>query len=321
MTTEPTSATDGGPGFRGRGAAHAAELGTVWGACGADSEVGPLRRVLLARPPHTLDAVHDPEAWHMLARPDRRAIASAAAALAATYQGLGVGVDWIDAPKAPPNLLFARDLFVMTPEGAVLARMGAQVRAGEERACAAALSGLGVPLLATPRGRETLEGADALFLRGVVLIGVGLRTNRAGAARLQGVLADQGIDSRQVPMPAAGVQHLLGVVTPVDAARVLLRTARATDGIRGALRDLGLTALPLPESPELVVGRGANLVAVRPGEVVMPAAPALQARLEALGVRCHPVRMDPYLAAAGGVACATGILHRAPVSAGPLPPA
>jgi N-dimethylarginine dimethylaminohydrolase len=311
----PTPASYGGAGFRARSRGHADELGDVWGDCGIASEVAPLRRVLLARPPRTLDAVQDPEAWHMLARPDRAALDTAAARLGQTYMDLGVAVDWIDAPGAPPNLLFVRDLFVMTPEGAVLARMGAQVRAGEERACAAALAGLGVPLLASPRGHETLEGADALFLGGVVLIGVGLRTNAAGAARLEGVLRDQGIDSQRVAMPAAGVQHLLGVVTPIDAHRVLLREARATDAIRGALRDLGLDALPLPESPELVEGRGANLVAIRPGEVLMPEAPALQARLTALGVTCHAVDMGPYLAAAGGVACATGILRRDPSGA------
>ena len=311
----PTPATYGGTGFQARSQGHADELGGVWAACGSDSEVAPLRRVLLARPPRTLDEVHQPEAWHMLARPDRSALEAAAAGLGRAYGELGVTVDWIDAPDAPPNLLFVRDLFVMTPEGAVLARMGAQVRAGEERACAATLAALGVPLLASPRGHETLEGADALFLGGGVLIGVGLRTNAAGAARLQGVLIDQGIDSQIVTMPPAGVQHLLGIVTPLDETRVLLREARATDTIRGALRDLGLDALPLPESPELVDGRGANLVAVRPGELLMPRAPVLQARLEDLGLRCHAVDVGPYLAAAGGVACATGILRRAPTGA------
>ncbi len=305
-----TPSTYGGAGFRPRAASHVEEVGDVWSACGADSEVGTLRRVLLARPPRTLDAVTEPDAWLMLGRPDRDALRAASERLAATFRGLGVQVDWIDAPEAPPNLLFARDLFAMTPEGAVLARMGAAVRAGEERACAAALASLGVPLLATPRGTETLEGADALWLGEVVVIGVGLRTNAAGAARLAGVLRDQGVDSVAVAMPAAGAQHLLGVVTPLDGRRVLLREARATDAIRGVVADLGLDPLPLPETPELVVGRGANLVAVRPGVVVMPEAPQLQARLEALGLTCHPVDMGPYLVAAGGVACATGVVQR-----------
>ncbi|MEC8422407.1 MAG: arginine deiminase family protein, partial [Myxococcota bacterium] len=292
--------------------AHTEELGTHWSPCGVSSEVADLRRVLLSRPPRSLDAVTDPERWHMLARPDRAALDAAAERLAGAFAQLGVEVAWMHAPDAPPNLLFARDLFVMTPEGAVLARMGAEVRAGEERHCAAALAGLGIPIVATPRGRETLEGADALFFGGGVLIGVGLRTNIRGAARLQGVLRDQGIDSETVAMPARGVQHLLGVVTPVDRTRVLLREARTTDAIRGALRNRGLTCIPVPEAPELTRGRGANLVAIRPGEVIMPVAPALQARLEGLGVRCHPVDVGPYLAAAGGIACATGILERAP---------
>lgn len=305
-----TPSTYGGHGFRGRDAAHRDEVGSLWSPCGVDSEVAPLKQVLLARPPRTLDAVDDPDAWLMLDTPDRRSLTAAANRLSATYARLGVQVAWIDAPQAPPNLLFARDLFVMTPEGAVLARMGAAVRAGEEKACAAALAGLGVPILATPRGHETLEGADALWLGDVVVIGVGLRTNAAGAARLAGVLRDQGVDAVTVDMPADGAQHLLGVVTPVGETRVLLREARATDAIRGVVADLGLDPLPLPEDPELVEGRGANLVAVRPGEVVMPEAPDLQARLEALGVTCHPVDMGPFLVTAGGVACATGIVHR-----------
>ena len=310
--TGGVTATDGGAAFQPRKGSHADDLGTIWSACGVDSEVAPLRQVLLARPPRTLDGVRDPEHWHMLRRPDRHAIESAAGRLADAYVACGVDVAWLDAPLAPPNLIFARDLFVMTPEGAVLARMGVGVRAGEERACAGALAQLGIPILASPRGQETLEGADALHLGGRVVIGVGLRTNRPGAARLQGVLADQGIESTLVQMPDRGVQHLLGIITPVDDGRVLLREARATDTIRGVLSDLGLESIPLPETAELVAGRGANLVAVRPGEVVMPQAPALQARLEALGIRCHAVDMGAYLDAAGGVACATGVLLRDP---------
>ena len=64
------------------------------------------------------------------------------------YQSLGAVVHEVlpDTP-ATPNLMFCADLFVMTPQGAILARPASSVRAGEERTVARRLADIGVPIL------------------------------------------------------------------------------------------------------------------------------------------------------------------------------
>ncbi|HMP42844.1 MAG TPA: arginine deiminase-related protein, partial [Roseiflexaceae bacterium] len=58
--------------------------------------------------------------------------------LADTYRRLGVEVHYMQpGDAATPNLYFARDHFFMTPQGAIMSRMGSAARAGEERFSAA----------------------------------------------------------------------------------------------------------------------------------------------------------------------------------------
>lgn len=310
-------ATDGGPGFIGRLSPHVAELGGVWADCGARSAVAPLRSVLLAVPPSSLSAaasatMEELDAMLLLEPIDLATMRAEMQGLGQTYERLGVAVHWLDT-DGPPNLIFQADTFFMTAEGAILGRMAAQARAGEERLTAAKLAALGVPILATPRGDATFEGADALWLDAkTVLVGEGLRTNAAGRALVEHVLREQGVDVRTVVMPAGGVQHLMGVVCLASEALAVVRAAMAPDALYGILQEHGYDCLALEDDAEVQIGRAMNFVAVRPGEIVMPAGnPQVQARLEAAGIRCHPVPISEALKAAGGVGCLTGVIRRA----------
>ncbi|HJN74872.1 MAG TPA: arginine deiminase family protein [Myxococcota bacterium] len=304
-------ATYGGEGFEPRTTTHAEELGGAWLKCGARSSVQRLRHVLLARPPQSLGEIDDAEGWLMERVPDLEATRAASLRLAAAWEALDVEVSWIDTEGAPPNVIFAADLFFMSAEGAILGRLAGRARAGEERFAAAALAGLGVPILATPTGGATFEGADALWLgKDRVLLGVGLRTNQAGAALVEEILARQGVEVQQVELPKRGAQHLLGICTPLADDLVLLRPAMASASLREALS--GVEVIELDEDdPEVAIARGNNLVALAPTEVLMPTgAPRLRERMESFGVVTHTVDVRPYLDAAGAIGCATGILRR-----------
>lgn len=301
-----------GPGWRARTASHAEELaqGAVWSGYAVGSEVGRLAAVLLTWPDDGLAFAGLPGDWLMDARPDLARMREEAAAIGTFYESMGVRVHWIrPVGAAPPNLVFVRDLFVMTPEGAVLGRMAAQQRAGEERWAARALADAGVPILATPRGHATLEGADVLWAApDVVLVGLGNRTDEEGLRTVGRVLADQGVRTLGVRLPAR-VQHLLGSVNFVSARRCV--GFDCTPSIRAALAELDVELLEFPDTDEVVRGRALNFVTLGPDEVVMPAgAPRTRARLEAAGVECHTLEVSQYLRAAGGLGCLTGILAR-----------
>ncbi len=303
-----------GPGWQPRSGCHRDEMGTIWADFGVCSEVDPLTAVLLTWPGDGLRFEGEPAAWLMHARPDLERMREEALGLAEAYESAGAAVHWLrPAGAAPPNLVFARDLVFMTPEGAVLARMAAQQRAGEERLAAAVLAGLGIPILATPTARATFEGADALWFRpDLVVVGVGRRTNVGGYEVVRRALADQNVECVAVPL-SPRVQHLLGSVNFVSAQLAVVREPSAELG--EVLVRLGIVAMDLDDDPatarEVLEGRANNFVTLRPGTVLLPAGcPATRARLLAEGVQVVERPVGEYLCAAGGIGCATGILGR-----------
>lgn len=264
-----------------------------------NSEVERLERVLLWWPPDSLRQIEDAGAWLMRRVPDLELMRQQCLALKATYESLGVEVVLVRR-EAPPNAVFARDAFTMSPQGAWMAHMAYPQRRPEQPHVAEVLHDLGVPRRGPPRG--TFEGADALWVTPQdVLVGVGNRTTAleelsAWAPRVH-----------PIPVPD-GVQHLLGVITFFDRKRAMVRTRRVpTD----TLVKLGVDIVAVDETDEVLNGRGMNFVAVAPSVVVIPAnCPDLEGRLRKHGVEAHAVEVSEYLAADGGVACATGILAR-----------
>lgn len=305
-------ATYGGLGWKERSGTHGEDVraGIVWRCCGVDSEVGALRDVVLAWPDQELPG-GDPNDSLMLAWPDQERLRAQATTIGAFYESQGVAVHWVRAPTAPPNIIFQRDLLFMTREGAVLARPGAAPRAAEVRWTAATLAQLGVPILAVPRGNALLEGADALWLRpDLLLVGIGRRTNREGAAFLGSIIGALGAAVVPVSLPP-GVQHLLGVVNFLDRRLAAVRADKVTDEILGVLRDASIETLSCGPGPDVAEHLGMNFVTLAPRRIVMPkGAPAVHEQLRSAGITIHELDIGEYVKAAGGLGCLTGILHR-----------
>lgn len=306
-------ATYGGPAWARRVESHADEVaaGKGWARCGVASEVAPLREVMLSWPGEALGRVTDLERNLMLAPVDLTRARAQTEALASCYEALGVRVHMVREAAAPPNFIFMRDVFFMTPEGAVLARMAGTARAGEERLAAAALASRGFPILLTPRGHATFEGADALWLDArTVLIGRGRRTNRAGVEAVARLLADMGVSATEIVLPP-GTQHLLGVVNFIDVNLAAVRSDRPVDALRRVLLERGIEPLVLEADDEVRRGLAMNFVTIGPRVIVMPAGcPVARRRLEGAGVTCHEVEVSEALHAAGGIGCLTGIVRR-----------
>ncbi|MFF5727175.1 dimethylarginine dimethylaminohydrolase family protein [[Kitasatospora] papulosa] len=306
--------TLGGTGWSPRRADHRTEVsaGRLWSRCGYRSEVAPLREVLLARPPDSLASITAPGAHLMTAPVDLGRLRAEAEAVAEAYRAHGVTVRVSQPPpRCPPNVIFQRDLFLVTPEGAVLGRTASAQRAGEERYAAAALAEAGIPVLHTVRGDATFEGADALWVdEHTVLVGCGFRTNQAGMHAVREVLAEQGAEVLPVS-PGPGVQHLLGALMLVDHRRALLNTRAVGTRLRDLLRSLDYDLLDFEPDDEVVNRRSLNVVTLRPGHVLMPSGcPRTRRRLETAGVEVSEVEVGEYVKAAGALGCLTGILRR-----------
>lgn len=312
----PAPATFGGPGFRHRTGSHAEEVGQrrLWGPCGVHNDADTLRRVLLHRPGDELRYPEPPDHWLMLERPDLDNLRRQADAVAEAYARWGAEVCWTTPPHAPPppNLLFMRDTFWMTPEGAILARMGSAQRAGEEAMAAQALASARVPLLGLPRGDAIFEGADALWLSPTcVAIGLGRRSNLAFLEQLrQHLLPDPALEWIAVPLPPQS-QHLLGVLNLLGPQHAAIWEGRTPPALADLLEQRGWRILRLPDGPELSQGRAMNWVCLGPGAVLMPHdCPDTARRLREAGVEVRTVNVSEYRKAGGALGCLTGILWR-----------
>ena len=312
MSDTPLPGTWGGPAFKVRGQRHEQELNNaLWRKCGVNSECTALTSVTLGWPGDILGHISNPNEALLLRPVNLERIREQTLAIKAAYeaQGVEVTISRCDAPL--PNFIFMRDLYFMTPEGAILARPAAQQRAGEERYAARTLAAMGVPILTTLRGNCSFEGADALWLdHKTVLIGTDLRTNNEAVSHITPLLATMGIDVLTTSMPG-NQQHLLGIMNFIDHNLVAVDSNRAPPELISLLKSRSIDIIALENEQELREKRGMNFVTLKPREILMPAnCPNIQRALHRHDVTTHQVDVSEYLNAGGGLACLTGIISR-----------
>lgn len=306
-----------GPGWQPRrdGLRDEVRAGIRWSRCGTDSEYGALREVLIHVPSAATAAPTDPNSAQHLGRVDYAVLHRQMAALIDCYTQLGIAALLID-PRGDTgprhNLVYARDLCFMTPEGAMIARMASEVRAGEEQHASAALAGRGIPLIRTIGGTGTFEGADALWLRpDLVAVAVGTRTDHAGYHQVRDGLAAQQVQTMSTPI-GAGVQHLLGVLQLVDRDLAVVRPAKLPGSTLDRLRSLGIEIVELAETEEVNARQALNFVTVAPRSIVMASGcPETRRQLERARIDVvAELQVSELIRGGGGIACATGIVRR-----------
>jgi N-dimethylarginine dimethylaminohydrolase len=309
------SAAYGGPGWQGRDRSHRAEIGDLWAPCGIDNEYATLRSVLLHRPGGELStAADDPNASQMLEPLDLGLAGAQHDAMADAYRANGVEVRTVDPEGQPtPNQMFCADLFVMTPEGAILARPASTVRAGEERWVARRLADMGVPILRTLTGNAVFEGADLMWVDAeTAMIGMGLRTNDEAVMQISTTLEEIGVETLAYDMPF-GTMHFMGMLRIVDRDLAVCWPRRTPFGAVRALQDRGYEILWLPDAPDALLNRALNFVTLAPRKILMLADyPEVQRVYESAGIACVTVDGSELVKAAGAVGCLTGIVHRDP---------
>ena len=305
----------GGGGWSPRATPMRDEIGTVWGRFGQWNEWAPLRSVMVHRPGPELTTAQDPDAVQMLDKLDVEKARNQHDRLVDTFTRAGVKVYEV-APSAPasPNQMFVADLFLMTPEGAILARPASTVRAGEERWVARRLADLGIPILKSVRGEGTFEGADAAWISpSTVLLGRGLRTNTEGASQVAGLLNEMDVRVIQVDLPF-GTMHLMGMLRFADQDLALVWPERLAYAAVETIRNSGFTVQFIPDANEATHGFALNFVTIAPGKIIMPAGnPITQSFYESIGITCLTVEISELIKAAGAVGCLTGIIEREPI--------
>ncbi len=307
------SAAYGGAKWSGRDAPMREEMAACWGDWGVSSECGKLRAVLLHRPGPELDEIDDCDAVQMRADLQPDVARRQHDALAEAFRAHGVEVHYVEHGRIDkPNALFVRDLMVMTPEGAIVARPASTVRAGEERFVAEALAQLGVPILMTVHGHGTFEGADLSWVdRDLCFLAEGLRTNTDGADHVERMLREIGIkEVVRVGLPY-GAMHLDGLLNFPSGDLAVVWPRRTPHKVVQTLQERGVGVIEVTDEREAHTSLPMNFVALEPGTILMPAGgDTMRAAYEAAGITCHCVDVDELIKAGGGIHCMTGFLKR-----------
>jgi N-dimethylarginine dimethylaminohydrolase len=283
---------------------------------GSQSMVAPLRRVLVRRPDASF-AVDDPERWHYTSRPDLAAAQQEHDALAGILRRAGAEVIAHDAPQSGrADSIFVFDPALVTDRGAIILRMGKQLRRGEEQAMAQRLAQLDVPVIAELCGEACAEGGDLLWLdHDTLAVGLGFRTNAEGMRQLRDALHPIGVAIVPVELPyytgPDACLHLLSLISLVDHDLAVVYPPLLAVPFYQELMRRGFRLIDVPDTEFATMGT--NVLALAPGECLMLAGnPITQARLEAAGCEVLTYRGDEIsLKAEGGPTCLVKPILRA----------
>lgn len=279
-------------------------------AYGCQDMVGRLRRVLVRRPDASF-AEADPRVWHYKARPRLPAARREHDRFVGILRRSGAEVLEHDRPQpGRADALFVHDPALVTDGGAVLLRMGKELRRGEEESLGAALKGFGVPILGRLTGKATAEGGDLLWIdHDTLAVGQGFRTNREGLGQLETILGP--LDVRLIPVPLPFFEgpeaclHLMSLISLLDEDLAVVYPRFLPIPFSEELRQRGIEWVEVPDSEFATMG--SNVLALAPRDLVaLRGNPVTKRRLAAAGCRVQTYRGDEIsLKAEGGPTCLT----------------
>jgi dimethylargininase len=277
---------------------------------GVTSMVAPLRRVLVRRPATSGD--WDGAGWRV---PDPGKLVEQHEAFVALLGGLGAEVELAGALDGLVDSVYMHDPLVLTARGGIPLNMAKPIRAGEPGHAAEELERLGIPIVGRLDGDAFADGGDRFWLDDhTIALGLGYRTNRAGAERLQQLLAPEGVHVETYDMPhdqgPGYVLHLQSLLSAVTDDLYVIYEPLAPVRLLQDLRERGVGWIVVDH--DSYVAMGCNILAVRPGVVVMvDGVPRVREELERRGIEVHTYDgSELSLKGDGGPTCLTAPLLR-----------
>jgi dimethylargininase len=270
----------------------------------------PLRRVLVRRPAR--DGDWDGAGWRT---PDADLLARQHEAFCELLAGLGAEVEVADALDGQVDSVYMHDPLVVTGRGGIALRMAKPARVAEPRHAAAELERLGVPVLGTLAPPAYADGGDRFWLDDATMaIGLGYRTNRAGAEAIARLAEPEGVSVETYDMPhdrgPRHVLHLQSFLSAVSDELLVVYEPLAPVRLLQDLRERGFEWIAIDHEDYLAMG--CNVLAVRPGVVVIcDSARGVRRALERRGVEVHAYDgSELSLKGDGGPTCLTAPLLR-----------
>ena len=302
------------------------ELLSTWGAVwGIDNDVGRIRAILMHAPGPEMEIIDtrqrieeigsygDPAVgWYFQSDtpPDLQAMRDQHRGFVAALKAEGVAVHYVEGvDHTRLKSVYTRDPLIMVKGGAIICRMGARIRRGEELAITRTLAKIGVPILRTISGTGVMEGGSFAWLNDKTCAsGVGVRVNREGAAQVGEVLARQGVELLFVDLPGYDI-HLDVSFLMIDRDLALVNPNGLPFSFLEELGARGIRVVELDPADDPWI---ANSLAIAPGRLLMPEGASNRTldRLAAHGVTWTTLPYAAVQANGGGLHCSTTPLRR-----------
>jgi|SRR6266540_695369 len=270
----------------------------------------PLRRVLVRRP-EGLGRWRE-HGWR--AEPDADGIAAEHEAFCAQLAAAGAEVVYAEtAVEDDPDAIYVYDPAIVCDRGAILLRPGKEARQREVDAIAHDLALAEVPIAARLEPPELAEGGDTLWLdERTLLVGIGYRTNEAGAEALADALPDVNVLMFDLPhhRGPGEVLHLMSLISPLDRNLSLVYLPLMPTRLVELLREREIALVEVPD--EEFESMGCNVLTLAPGvALALEGNPETHRRLEAAGVDVRTYRGEELSRKGdGGPTCLTRPLLR-----------
>lgn len=246
-----------------------ATIGNGWGG---QSVVDALRRVLVYNPVEPDEHV----SWENFGyfRPidhDRARREHAAFRQILTESGAEVVTAEIGDARLQ-DAIFPFDPVILTDRGAILGRMGKELRRREVDLMRETLTDLGVPIVGEITSPGTFEGGDSFWVDEQTLaVGRGYRTNFAGIEQLAQILEPMGVSVITVDLPhwhgPDECLHLLSLISLLDhdlaVVYLPLLSVEFVEYLKA--RNIQLVEIPDEEFPT----QGCNVLALGPRRCLM----------------------------------------------------
>lgn len=302
------------------------ELERYWGrAWGLDNDVGRIRAILMHRPGEEMQVI-DPAkrieeigslgdletGWYFQSDspPDIPAMQAEHDAFVAALEAEGVEVYFVEGVTGGRlKSAYTRDPFIMVKGGAIVCRMGARIRRGEELAVTRTLAKLGVPILRTLSGSAIMEGGSFAWIDPkTAVIGCGVRVNREGAAQVGEILKRQGVELLVIDLVGYDI-HIDAAFNMIDRDLALVDPTGLPFSFLEKLKELKVRTIEIDPSDDPWI---VNCLTIAPGKLIMPTG-ATDRTLDALataGVTWTTLPYGNVQANGGGLHCSTTPLIR-----------
>jgi N-dimethylarginine dimethylaminohydrolase len=314
-------AADASPPFE-----DANELEKHWGKVwGIDNDVGQIRSILVHRPAVEMNIVNPKmriaeigsfgdikTGWYFQSDtpPDIALMQRQHDAMVKAFEAAGIDVHHLEGvDNTRLKSCYTRDPLIMVKGGAIVCRMGARIRRGEELAITRTLAKIGIPILRTISSTGIMEGGSFAWINDkTAAIGVGVRVNREGAEQVGEVLKRQGVDLLIVDLPGYDI-HLDVSFLMIDKDLALVNSFGLPYAFMEELKSRGVQLIELDPADDSWIN---NSLALAPGKILMPEGASNRTldRLAKHGVTWITIPFAAMHKNGGGIHCSTTPLRR-----------